>query len=299
MGRESAMNLSRKALLSAVPCLLFARAGWGQEVVRTIRWQELAAAGVLTSGTAVAGPDGVAESTLRVVHQSAAPATLLLLTIDRPGISKAHYALRGRVKYEGVAASSYFEMWSHLSEGAFFSRTLDQNGPMGRLEGSSGWRVFVLPFFNREGGSPPAKLIFNVVLAGAGTVEVGPVELVQFAPGEDVFAESHFWWSDRHAGLLGSVVGSTLGMLGALIGWLGSRGRARRFVLGSLQGIAWLGVAALGVGAVALVGGQPYAVSYPLLLIGTISTALGFLLPRALRKQYEELELKRMQALDA
>jgi hypothetical protein len=112
----------------------------------------------------------------------------------------ARYALRGRVKYNGVATGSYLEMWNYLSEGAFFSRSLDRSGPMGRLEGSSDWRIFVLPFMNRDGGSPPDKLVLNLVMMGAGTVEIGPLELVQFAAGEDPLADSSAWWSDRQAG---------------------------------------------------------------------------------------------------
>jgi hypothetical protein len=203
------------------------------------------------------------------------------------------------VKYERVAAGSYLEMWNHLPEGAFFSRSLDQSGPMGRLEGSSGWREFVLPFFNREGGPPPTKLELNLVLAGAGTVEIGPLALVQFASAENPFADSSAWWSDRQAGLLGAIVGSALGILGSLIGWLGSAGRARGFVLNTLKTIAWLGVTGLVVGTVALLSGQPYPVYYPLLLSGGISAALGFSLPRSLNRRYEDLELRRMQALDA
>jgi hypothetical protein len=52
-------------------------------------------------------------------------------------------------------------------------------------------------------------------------------------------------------------------------------------------------------GLVALSNGQPYAVYYPLLLVGAVSAALGFSLPRSLNKRYEEMELRRMQALDA
>jgi len=279
--------------------LLLSRTVWGAEVVRSIRWQDLAAANRLTSGTVVAAPQGAEGPSLRVVHEGRAPATFPLVTIERPGISATRYAFRGRVRYEGVASGSYLEMWNHLSEGAFFSRSLDQSGPMRRLEGSSGWRAFVLPFFNREGGSPPEKLVFNLVMTGAGTVEIGPLELVQFAADEDLFADSTAWWSDRQAGLLGGIVGSALGILGAVIGGLGSAARAKGFVLGTLKGIACLGIGALVFGALAFAVGQPYAVYYPLVLLGTISAAVGFSLPRSLNKWYEELELRRMQALDA
>ena len=77
------------------------------------------------------------------------------------------------------------------------------------------------------------------------------------------------------------------------------RVRAKGFVLGTLKGIAWLGVSALALGALAFAVEQPYTVYYPLLLLGTISAVLGFSLPRALSKRDQELELRRMQALDA
>jgi len=94
---------------------------------------------------------------------------------------------------------------------------------MGRLEGSSEWRPFVLPFSNREGGAPPEKLVVNLVLTGPGVVEIGPLQLVELNPADDLFADSGAWWNDRQAGLFGGIAGSGLGILGALIGWLGSR----------------------------------------------------------------------------
>lgn len=293
------MITSRSALLAIACCLSLPSSAWSEEVVRRIDWQALAAAGSLTSGTVVAEDAEAGGPILRVVHQTTAAATLPLVTIERPGIRASRYALRGRVKYDGVAAGSYLEMWNYLPEGAFFSRTLGETGPMGRLEGTSTWRPFVLPFFNREGGSPPSKLVVNLVLTGTGTVQIGPLELVEFAAGADPLASSIGWWSDRQAGLVGAIAGSTLGILGAVVGWLGSACRARRFVLTTLRVSAWLGIAALLLGSVALVGGQPYAVYYPLFLLGAITTALGFSLPPVLSKRYDDLELRRMQALDA
>jgi hypothetical protein len=285
----------RHVLLTAC-WLLAAGEAWSEEIVGRIRWHELAAAGTSTPGTVVDGAQGPG---LRVVHDGPAPATLTLVTIERPPIRTARYAIRGRVKYDGVALGSFLEMWNHLPEGAFFSRTLGSSGPMRKVEGTSDWRTFVLPFTNREGGSAPDRLVVNLVMAGKGAVEIGPLELVQFTAGEDPLSDSSAWWSDRQAGVFGSIVGSALGVLGAIIGILGSIGRARDFVLRALQGMAWVGLAAVALGLMALIYGQPYAVYYPLLLAGTISAALGFSLPRSLSKRYEDLELRRMHALDA
>jgi hypothetical protein len=136
-------------------------------------------------------------------------------------------------------------------------------------------------------------------MAGSGTVEIGPVTLVQFSADEHLAGAPGAWWSGRQSALLGSIAGSALGILGAAIGWLGSTGRARAFVLGTLKAFAWLGIAALVLGVGAVAAGQPYAVYYPLILLGTIAASLGFALPRSLNRRYEELELRRMQALDA
>lgn len=293
--------MNRRALLAlAAACwLLLPSTVWSEEIVRRISWPEVAAAKALKAGTVVSDPEG---ARLRLVHEGSAPATLPLLTIERPGIRSARYAVRGRVRYERVA-DGYLEMWNHVPAGSYFSRSLADSGPLRRLQGSSGWRAFVLPFFNRDGAPPPDRLVLNLVLAGPGTVEIGSLELVQFAPGEDPLASSTgepgAWWSGRQAGALGAIGGTALGTLGALVGWLGSAGRARGFVLGTLKGLAWLGLGALVLGLAAVLQGQPYQVYYPLVLLGGIGGATGFVLPRSLSKRYEELELRRMQALDA
>jgi hypothetical protein len=293
------MNRPGSALLVGASCVvLLASTAWSEEIVRRIEWQDVAAANALKSGTVVAAGQRSGGPSLRLVHK-AGPVTFPLLTIEHPGIRTERYALRGRVKYERVAAGGYLEMWNHLPEGAFFSRSLAESGPMQHLQGSSGWRPFVLPFFNRPGGSSPQKLTFNLVLAGAGSVEIGPVELVQFAPDENPLGGSSAWWSGRDAGILGGIAGSALGILGVLIGWLGSVGRAKGFVLNTLKAVAWAGVGALVLGVVAFFTGQPYEIYYLLVLLGGIGATLGFFLPRSLGKRYEDLELRRMQALDA
>jgi hypothetical protein len=292
------MNRSRSALLTIGYSLLVSTTLSGDEVVRSISWQELATAGTLTSGTVVQSSGGVDGPSLRVVHNGKTPTAFPLVTIDQPGISAMRYVLKGRVRYEGVATGSYLEMWNHLPEGAFFTRSMDLTGPMGRLDGTSEWRDFVLPF-NRTGASPPRKLVFNLVLAGSGTVEIGPVTLVQLSSDEHPADAAGAWWSARQAALIGSIAGSAMGILGAVIGWFGSTGRARGFVLGTLKAFAWLGVVALVLGVAAAAAGQPSTVYYPLILLGTIGASLGFTLPRSMSRRYEELELRRMQALDA
>jgi len=245
------------------------------------------------------GP-GAPHAQLKVDHRNPVPRTVRLLTIDQPPITAPRYALVGEVRYEAVQGPAYLEMWNLFPGGGrFFSRTLGTAGPMASLTGSSGWRPFLLPFFNQEGGPPPVALEVNLVLAGPGTVYLSPVRLVQFRPGEDPFAVPGQWWSERQAGLIGGLLGGVLGCTGALIGWLGSKGKAPRLVLGLARGILGFGALLLLAGLVALLSSQPPAVSYTLLLVGLVCVAsIGFNW-RALKKRYEEIELRRMRALDA
>lgn len=102
-----------------------------------------------------------------------------VLTIERPSIKGPRYALTGQVRYEGVEGAGYLELWSHFPDGSqYFSRTLGDAGPMMKLQSTSGWRPFTLPF-DATGAPPPTRLVFNVVLPGRGVVYLGPLRLVE------------------------------------------------------------------------------------------------------------------------
>jgi uncharacterized membrane protein HdeD (DUF308 family) len=64
------------------------------------------------------------------------------------------------------------------------------------------------------------------------------------------------------------------------------------------QTLIGAGVVTFVAGAVAWTRGQPYAVYYPLLLVGGISAVVFTTTLPALRKRYEARELRRMRALD-
>jgi len=147
----------------------------------------------------------------------------------------------------------------------------------------------------------PSKLVINVVLPGKGTVWLSALRLRQHDPGEDTLrAEGpSAWWSDRTGGLIGGLGGTIFGCLAALVGVLGGLGKARRLVTSLLAACCLFGVAGLAVGVAALASGQPYGVYYPLLLGGGIlSVICGVLIPVLLRR-YAELELRKIQAMDA
>jgi len=230
----------------------------------------------------------------------------VLFELPKPGITAPVYALKGMVRYAGVEGEGFLQMDSHFGEmGTFFTKSLAVSGPLGKISGHSDWRPFVLPFNSSSGSQSdgrvpvPEELTLSLYLPGSGTVSIRDVKLHQYAAGEDPMQSAGQWLSSRSAGLIGGIGGGLLGLWGALIGVLASRGRARAFVLGSANALLLIGIAALIGGGVAIVSAQPYAVYYPLLLIGVILVFVIGKLRGTLSARYEEIELKRMQSMDA
>jgi len=229
----------------------------------------------------------------------------LLIELPDPGISSPVYALKGTVRYEDVQGDGYLQLDNHFGElGTFFTKGLASAGPMGKISGSADWRPFVLPFYantgnQADGASPlPEKLSLSLFLPGSGTVSIAQVGLYQYASGEDPLQATGQWFGNRSAALLGGIGGTLIGLWGTLIGVLSSRGKARGFVLASANALLVIGMASLVVGVVALATAQPYAVYYPLLLIGIILIVVFGKMRGSLSARYEQLELKRMQSMD-
>jgi hypothetical protein len=247
----------------------------------------------LPAGSLVSPTAGAPFSSLKIESGSGAPVTVAI--IDHPAIKEPRYAVTGQVRYEGVEGTGYLELWNYFPNGGqYFSRTLGDAGPMSKLQGSSRWRQFSLPF-DATGGPTPTRLVINVVLPGRGVVYLGPVQLVDGIPGANGASGRSL---GRAAGLFGSVAGGLVGCLGALIGALASRGRAKRFVTIAIAALAIGGTLAFVAGVVALSRSQPYAVYYPLLLIGFLAAVIPLSLRPSIRRRYEEIELRRMRAHD-
>lgn len=216
----------------------------------------------------------------------------VLVELQDPPVGGDGFEITGQVRYEGVVGTGYLQMWSTFADGGrYFSRTLADTGPLAAISGDSDWREFSLPFY-LNGAEPPERLEVGVVLPGAGTVRVSSLSLGAIGGG------NAGWWSDRAAGFIGAIGGSAMGILGAAVGALSSRGRARRFVLSVSVGAAALGVVLIAVCGLALAQGQPRAVTFTLGLSGgLLAVIFGSLIPR-LRRIYAQAELRRMRALD-
>jgi hypothetical protein len=261
------------------------------------RWEDLQKQGRVSAGTVLAPESGSSDRLLEIKSASPKPSSVTVLTIERPQIKGPRYRVSGRVRYEGVEGVGYLEMWNHFPDGGqYFSRTLADQGPMMKLQGTSGWRSFVLPF-DATGAPPPTRLVVNVVLPGRGTVYLGPVEL---SDGMGAATESSSpETTSRLAGLAGGVAGTVIGSLGALIGILTSLGRARRFVIASATSLIALGMMAFAAGIVAFTSAGSYSAAYPvLLLLGFVSTVVPLGLLPTIRRRYEEIELRTMRAHD-
>ncbi|HMP77745.1 MAG TPA: hypothetical protein PKE12_15725 [Kiritimatiellia bacterium] len=146
-----------------------------ERVVREITWEEGA-----QQRTVVRWEDGTPAA--RVLNAETTPRTESLAVMEKPDIQSARYAVVGEVAYQDVDGVAYLEMWNHFANGgAYFSRTLADSGPMGKLSGTSPKRAFLLPFQNEEGAPAPVRLEINVVLPGRGSVDVGPLRLIEYS----------------------------------------------------------------------------------------------------------------------
>lgn len=241
--------------------------------------------------------DGGEPARLKLVHSEPTPRQFTLAEFVPPATSEPSYVIRGRVRYSHVTKPGYFELLNHFpGQGAFFTRTLDHRGPLGRIEGTSDWRDFELPFF--KGPIPgPEKLVVNLHLEGSGTIEITDLE---WSAPANVVLVSGAWWSDAMGGMIGGVGGAFLGVfLGGCLVPLMNRGRARAFVQFSLLGTSVVCTLILGVGLVAVARHQPYSVYYPLLLLGGIGLGVSVMHLRTARRKYSEIELQQIAALDA
>lgn len=263
-------------------------------------WSELKRAGELKSGMEL-----VKDERLGAVLKLEAPPSpqpgFKLYELSNPPITSSQYELMGKIRYEQVAEEGYLELMNYFPGGqAFFTRTMAPSGPMAVLHGSAGWYDLSLPF-QTDGQAKPEKLVLNLILPKGGTVYLSSLSLVQSLPPE---AESGLgqkpgqWLSDRDAIHGGAYGGALLGILGGIVGTLAGLGKARRLVMG-LSGLALAGGAALiAVGLYALAAGQSWILVYPMLLLGVISLGVfGTNLP-VIKRRYQELELRKMQAKD-
>ena len=246
--------------------------------------------------------------------------TFEIAYLDDPGITASAYAVVGEVRYEDVDQPGYLMTWNCFVDGKYFSKAITDFGPSRKIFGDSGWRKFELAFYctpdPQERSPRPYRVELCLVMPGKGKVSLRNLQLKEHSSGSDWpprgarpdaedapvgarTSEPGQWWSGPTAGWIGGIGGTVICCLGGLIGTLAGLGRARRLAIGLMSLMAVIGVSALIAGVVALFSKQPYAVYYPLLLAGLLCTILPIALFKTIIRRYEEIELRKMNALDA
>jgi hypothetical protein len=231
---------------------------------------------------------------LPFMNKEGAPGpTRLVLNVALPG--------KGTVWLSGVRLAHY--SWQPDNAGA---ATWDGAGNAAAasrmLAISIGAMLLLLPVTVAmwvKRASRPTLNVLAIVFAGiivayavAMAVEIVPL-LREIAPGR-----AGAWWSDQAAGLVGGSAGGLLGLMGALVGVFTSMGVGRKAVLGILYGMLGCGAAALFAGLFALTRSQPYAVWYPLTLIGILLTVMAAIFIPTIKRRFQEMELRMMSAMD-
>ena len=283
-------------LITAVLSLfLLGSISHAKQVLMEISWDKTKP----TAGEVIPAAGQTPFAQVKITNTGAKPLTVILVTMDDPGITAPEYSVTGQVRYEDVEGKAYLEMWSVFPDGSrYFTRTLGA-GSMSPMEGSSEWRELMLPFNVMDGKERPTKLIINVVFPGEGTVYIGPLRLVQTASTQPAGE----WWTPmaaaRWGGIIGGGFGAGIGILGGLIGWLAPRGKARGLVMTIWMVFLAVSIATLVAGIAALGDRQPYWVYYPLLLTGLIGTAVMGPLTLVIRNAYNQAELRKMDSQDA
>lgn len=109
------------------------------------------------------------------------------------------------------------------------------------------------------------------------------------------------WFNSQTAGTIGGIIGSIIGLTGALIGCSCviciRKGWKKLFNTVFVCAIA-ISIVLLIIGLAAVCVKQPYHVWYPFLLSGFIGTLVFSGLFPVLRKRFIESEIKKMQAKD-
>ncbi len=291
-------NLITIAEIALCGLLISVSAASAEQTVKEFSWSKLADEGRIC-GKPFISKDG--RECIRVTNSESKASETVILSIENPNAGPPAYAIVGQVRYEGVEGKGYLEMWNYFpGQKKFYSRTVNNRGPMKHLEGSSDWRRFVLPFrMAKDKSARPEKLVVNVVLPGRGTVMIGQLRLVQYSEGEDPLAAPGAWWSDRAGGWIGGIIGTVIGCLGGFIGIFGGMGKARRFVIGAMKVLFLAGLSMLTVAVIALIKSQPFGVWYPFGLTGSLCTILSVSLLRPVRRRYDAAEMRKMEAMDA
>ena len=215
--------------------------------------------------------------------QTETGATVRLFEVADPGIDNMTLVYEALVRTE-MSGRAYLQMWCRFpAKGEFFSLGLDTEA-----QGTRGWTLMRTSFFLKK-GEKPDLIRLNLVLEGKGSAWIKDIRLLR---------GTSPWFDIGWASYSGAIAGCVLGLWGALVGTLGARGKARRFVIGSTWTIVVACSIVLAAGAAALIARQPYEIWFPLALIGALGTTIPAAHLMQMSRAYREAERRRMSAQD-
>jgi hypothetical protein len=157
-------------------------------------------------------------------------------------------------------------------------------GPAGGMTGTSPWRRFVLASGDAHHGETPARIEISVVLPKGGTVYLGTANLVEGMANHRRRPTS--WLEAPRVGTLAGALGGVVVFYGIAAGFLASRGRGKRLVIGLTVLVMALSGAALGCAVAGMVGNPSRDALYPLALVGALGIALCGVMLKLIKRKY-------------
>ncbi len=225
------------------------------------------------------------QKALRIEYNEEETLSILLYEVPLSNIENCVLEYQANIKSENMTNKAYLEMHCVLKGQAFFSRALNQ-----AVSGSTDWRQSSTPFFLKE-GEKSTKAILGIRMEAPGIVFIRNLKLIKK---EDAFFNAYGTWEWIPGALLG-VLG---GLYGGFAGWLASRGRARQLINGMGLFMITISVILLITGIILLILGKSWDMWYSFLLPGVLGTIIFPPIIKNITRQYQEAELRRMEALD-
>jgi hypothetical protein len=273
------------------------------KVLRAFNWSDLPSP---STNCQIVSMDGM--SVLKIENTNDAPLEISVWRITNSSAIQKTYFVSFEMKYENVRSkiiehTNQFGAPSYLAEELGLLRFLqyfpptfsDQNEDTNHsdeyISGTSIWKPHYFWISRENKVGLPIQLELRFSLPKTGIVYLRPIKLLSYA-------SSSNWWTPEQGGMIGGIGGAVIGCVGALVGVLASRGKARKLVLALTKIFIVLGIFLLLAGAIAAAMKQPYAVYYPLLLAGFILTIVFSVNLPSIQRRYDELEIRRMTSVD-
>lgn len=289
--------------------------GQPPKTLHVFDWKDLSAQ---FTNNQIISMDGM--SVLKIENTNHAPLKVLLLTVTNSSLIQKATEIEWEMKCENVLLHRGYnlppqmfftsfenEPWStdnftNYPNICFFEKYSPQaadgdnftNYQGYYFNGTKNWDKYYFglrraPYDNQTHSD---ELKLEIFLSSSGTVYLRPMKLLGMPN------NFNSWWSPQQRGLIGGIGGSIIGCFGGLIGWLVSKGKARRFVLAATSSSIVLGILLTIAGLVAAILKQPYSVWYALLLPGVILTLVFSLNLPSIQRRYDELEIRRITSVD-